>query len=89
MTRTDEELARCIKDLPEEIKNNLRVNFDALLEEYQKKSTITEGTMSKVIGPPPQVTMSPDMDTLMLDYEKRIEYSCLAMLITETIASLA
>lgn len=49
-------------------------SLDTLLEEYKKSSNLTVELLVPILGNPPRIPQSPDMDAMLEAYEARAEY---------------
>ena len=54
---------------------------DKLCEEYQKNSTLSLDSLSKLLGKPPIIPQSPDTDAMLDAYTARADYGskCIAI----------
>lgn len=62
-------------------------SLDSLLEEYHKTSKLTIELLVPILGNPPRIPQSPDMDAMLEAYEERAEYGRKANSIEEYLVS--
>lgn len=62
-------------------KEKLVSNWDNLLDEFRNNGSLSIKSISNIIGKPPMVPNSPDMDTMLEAYDERAEYGnkCIAL----------
>lgn len=49
-------------------------SLDSLLQEYKKASTLSIEFLKPILGNPPRIPQSPDMDAMLDAYEDRAKY---------------
>lgn len=61
-------------------------SFGSLIEEYRKTSTLKLEQLVPILGNPPRIPQSPDMDAMMEAYEARALYGMKSASIEEYIS---
>lgn len=87
---TAEELTTIVENnFSSHLKEKLVSNWDNLIDEFRNNQSLSIESVSKIIGKPPVIPDSPDMDTMLEAYEQRAEYGNMCFILDSIIGVFA